>query len=147
MISTIINPYWKTLFYQNANDHAKVSKPNAHFGILSTIGCGVHTTRSLLFDKFILHVLSHDISKTTQVSTLHLIPFSLAPLFILHLDINVIHNSVTTLLYLYFPIIHLYLFSLDNTYLNIYVYLVHLGQNPKSTKIHINTCDQKIIHI
>jgi len=38
---------------------------NFHAGVSSAIGLGVHTTRSLFFDKFIHHILNLDIGKET----------------------------------------------------------------------------------
>ena len=84
-----------------------------------------------------MDIFNHDMGNNIHVFILHFISFSLVSAFILHLDINVICNYKNAFSILYFPIIHVCLFelnSLDNAYLNIYVYLVHLGQNP----IYIN---------
>lgn len=74
--------YW-TSFFRNIHAHIPI---HAHVELLETIshvdisfaiGLRVRTIRSLLFKKFIHHIIDLDIVKDTQVFICHLFPFSL----------------------------------------------------------------------
>lgn len=83
IISSIINPCWWTSFFRiisthaNVHDYVNLFESSTRVGVSSTIGLGVCTTSSPLFDKFVYHIPKLDIGKDIRIFIFHLIPFSL----------------------------------------------------------------------